>query len=55
MAAVLARRRPANAWTRVRLPGGDLDIHVPEDLSDIRLKGPAAFVFTGVVPDAPGR
>ena len=55
VAAVLAGRRPANAWTRVRLPGGVLDIHVPEDLSDIRLKGPAAFVFTGVVPEEPGR
>jgi diaminopimelate epimerase len=55
VAAVLAKRRPAEDWSRVRLPGGELFIWVAADLSDIRLRGPAAFVFTGVVPDAPGR
>src|SRR6218665_276923 len=55
VAAVLAKRRPADAWSRVSLPGGDLLIRVPSDLSDIRMRGPVAFVFTGVVPDAPGR
>ena len=53
--AVLAGKRPSDAWLRVTLPGGDLHIRVPADLSDIRLRGPAAFVFTGVVPDAPGQ
>ena len=53
--AVLAKRLPADAWLRVTLPGGDLHIRVPSDLSDIRLRGPAAFVFTGVVPDLSGR
>jgi diaminopimelate epimerase len=48
-AAVLAKRLPAEAWLRVTLPGGDLHIRVPADLSDIRLKGPATFVFEGVV------
>jgi diaminopimelate epimerase len=48
-AAVLAKRLPADAWLRVTLPGGDLRIRVPADLSDIRLRGPAAFVFEGVV------
>jgi diaminopimelate epimerase len=55
VAAVLAKRIPAEAWSRVRLPGGDLFIWVASDLSDIRLRGPASFVFTGVVPDAPGQ
>lgn len=55
VAAVLARRLPADAWLRVSLPGGDLRIRVPADLSDVRLRGPVAFVFTGVVPDLPGR
>jgi diaminopimelate epimerase len=55
VAAVLAKRVPADAWLRVGLPGGDLHIRVPADLSDIRLRGPAAFVFTGVVPDLEGR
>ena len=54
-AAVLARRLPADAWLRVTLPGGDLRIRVPTDLSDIRLRGPVAFVFEGVVGAAPGR
>jgi diaminopimelate epimerase len=48
-AAVLAQRLPADAWLRVTLPGGDLSIRVPADLSDIRLRGPATFVFEGVV------
>jgi diaminopimelate epimerase len=48
-AAVLAKRLPADAWLRVSLPGGDLHIRVPSDLSDIRLKGPVTFVFEGVV------
>jgi diaminopimelate epimerase len=55
VAAVLAQRLPADAWLRVTLPGGDLHIRVPADLSDIRLRGPVAFVFTGVVPDLSGR
>ncbi|RKH33293.1 diaminopimelate epimerase [Corallococcus praedator] len=49
VAAVLAKRLPGNAWLRVTLPGGDLRIRVPDDLSDIRLRGPVAFVFEGVV------
>ncbi len=54
-AAVLAQRLPADAWLRVTLPGGDLRIRVPADLSDIRLRGPATFVFEGVVGLAGGR
>ncbi|MBM7117820.1 diaminopimelate epimerase [Archangium primigenium] len=55
VAAVLDKRLAADTWWRVSLPGGDLRIRVPSDLSDIRMRGPVAFVFTGVVPDAPGR
>ncbi|MDY7233306.1 diaminopimelate epimerase [Hyalangium rubrum] len=54
-AAVLAKRLPADAWLRVTLPGGDLQIRVPADLSDIRLRGPATFVFEGVVALPAGR
>jgi diaminopimelate epimerase len=54
-AAVLAKRLPADTWLRVTLPGGDLRIRVPADLSDIRLRGPVAFVFEGVVGLPPGR
>ena len=53
-AAVLSRRLPADTWLRVTLPGGDLRIRVPSDLSDIRLRGPVAFVFEAVVRLAPG-
>lgn len=55
VAAVLAKRLPADAWLRVTLPGGDLSIRVPADLSDIRLRGPVAFVFEGVVAVPSGR
>jgi diaminopimelate epimerase len=54
-AAVLAKRLPADAWLRVTLPGGDLQIRVPSDLSDIRLRGPVTAVFEGVVGALPGR
>ena len=54
-AAVLAKRLPADAWLRVTLPGGDLQIRVPADLSDIRLRGPVTAVFEGVVGPLPGR
>lgn len=55
VAAVLAGRLPAGVWLRVTLPGGPLRILVPKDLSDVRLLGPVAFVFEGVVPPLPGR
>jgi diaminopimelate epimerase len=54
-AAVLAKRLPADAWLRVTLPGGDLQIRVPSDLSDIRLRGAVAAVFEGVVGPLPGQ
>lgn len=54
-AAVLAKRLPADAWLRVTLPGGDLRIRVPSDLADVRLRGPVAFVFEGVVRLPAGR
>lgn len=54
-AAVLAQKLPADTWLRVTLPGGDLRIRVPSDLSDIRLRGPVAFVFEGVVTLSQGR
>ncbi len=54
-AAVRAGRLPEDAWLRVTLPGGDLHLRVPADLSDIRLRGPATFVFEGVVSLPGGR
>lgn len=39
----------ADAWHRVRLPGGPLSIRVAADLSEVRLRGPATFVFAAEV------
>lgn len=49
-AAAVEGRLGAGRWTRVHLPGGALEIHVAEDLSDVRLRGPATFVFEGTLP-----
>lgn len=40
---------PADEWLPVRLPGGMLHIRVAKDLSQVTLRGPARFVFEGVV------
>lgn len=48
-AAVHLGRLPADTWHRVRLPGGPLHIRVAADLSQVRLKGPASFVYEAVV------
>lgn len=48
-AAVVEKRLPAGKWTRAELPGGALFIHVAEDLSEVRLRGPATFVFEGTL------
>ncbi|MGQ0508842.1 MAG: diaminopimelate epimerase [Myxococcaceae bacterium] len=44
-AAVNEGRSPPEVWTPVALPGGTLNIWVREDLSQVRLSGPATFVF----------
>ncbi|HLT29134.1 MAG TPA: diaminopimelate epimerase [Myxococcaceae bacterium] len=44
----LGRLAP-DTWHRVRLPGGPLSIRVRADLGEVRLKGPATFVFEAVV------
>lgn len=53
-AAVKAGRLAPDAWHRVNLPGGPLSIRVKEDLSEVLMRGPVAFVFDAVVtlPDA---
>mgnify|MGYP002410995692 CR=1 FL=1 len=50
---------PGNQWlgssasfalgrdVRIRLPGGELSINVAEDLSSVRMTGPAVRVFRG--------
>jgi diaminopimelate epimerase len=49
-ASALAGFSPFNAWVRVTLPGGTLQVRVEKDLSQVQLKGPAAFVYEGVLP-----
>lgn len=49
-AAAVEGRLAAGRWTRVLLPGGPLHIHVQADLSQVRLRGPATYVFEGLLP-----
>lgn len=48
-AAILMRRGRIERRVRVSLPGGDLTIAWPDDAAEIRMSGPAAFVFDGVL------
>ncbi len=56
-AAAFVHRRllPADAWLPVELPGGRLHIRVAGDLSQIRMRGPAEYVFDAVVALPSGR
>jgi len=51
-AGIREGRLPADTWVQVRLPGGPLRVRVTEDLSEVRMSGPAAFVFEGHLPPA---
>jgi diaminopimelate epimerase len=48
-AAALAGRVSFDAWVPVQLPGGLLEIKVAGDRSQVWLKGPVAFVFSGAL------
>jgi diaminopimelate epimerase len=50
VASALAGRSAFDTWTRVRLPGGELELKASADLSQVWLKGPVAFVFEGSLP-----
>lgn len=45
--AILVRQGRVDRKVQVDLPGGVLDISWPDDLSPVRMRGPAAFVFEG--------
>ena len=47
VAAGLKGLAPLGKDARVRLPGGELSINVAEDLSSVRMTGPAVRVFRG--------
>ncbi|HEY8209975.1 MAG TPA: diaminopimelate epimerase [Myxococcaceae bacterium] len=49
-AGVMERRLPAGEWITAHLPGGQLQICVAEDLSDVRMRGPATLVFWAETP-----
>lgn len=53
--AVLRRRGAVEADVRVRLPGGELDIHWNGEGEPLHMTGPAAFVFEGEWFDEGGR
>jgi diaminopimelate epimerase len=44
-AGVVERRLPPGEWITAHLPGGPLQVRVAEDLSEVRMRGPATFVF----------
>ena len=46
-AAVLMRRGKLDRAATVSLPGGDLQISWPDDVAEVIMSGPAAFVFEG--------
>lgn len=49
-AGVVERRLPAGEWITAHLPGGALQVRVAKDLSDVRMRGPATFVFEAELP-----
>ena len=49
-AACHTGRAPFDTPIRVTLPGGDLEITVPRDLTNLRMRGPAERVFEGEIP-----
>jgi diaminopimelate epimerase len=49
-ASALAGSSPFDAWVRVKLPGGALQVKVQKDLEQVQLKGPATFVYEGTLP-----
>jgi diaminopimelate epimerase len=49
VAAVLEDRLPVGIETPVHLPGGTLAITVAEDLTGVRMRGPARVVFEGTI------
>lgn len=49
-AGVHEGRLPAQTWIRVTLPGGPLHVCVAKDLSEVWMRGPAAFVFEATLP-----
>ncbi|MBL8918518.1 MAG: diaminopimelate epimerase [Myxococcaceae bacterium] len=50
VASALAGRSPFDEWVPVELPGGVLDIKAAKDLSQVWLRGPVRFVFSGTLP-----
>lgn len=50
VASALDGRSPFDAWVPVELPGGVLDIKVARDLSQVWLRGPVRFVYSGTLP-----
>ena len=47
---VLRGLLPAETWLPVDLPGGRLHIQVADDLSRVRMRGPAVYAFDAIVP-----
>lgn len=50
VASALAGRSAFDVWTPVKLPGGLLELKAAADRSQVWLKGPVEFVFSGQTP-----
>ena len=50
VALTLAGRAPFGEPLEIRLPGGPLEVSVAEGSLEVRLRGPARWVFSGEVP-----
>jgi diaminopimelate epimerase len=50
VASALAGRSAFDVWTTVKLPGGRLELKAAADRSQVWLKGPVEFVFSGQTP-----
>lgn len=48
-AAAVEGRLPVGQWVSVTLPGGKLEIKVEPELSQVYLRGPATFVYEGLI------
>ncbi|MBK7863332.1 MAG: diaminopimelate epimerase [Archangiaceae bacterium] len=50
VAAALAQKSPYDAWVKVTLPGGVLDVKVQKNLEQVLMRGAATYVFEGALP-----
>jgi diaminopimelate epimerase len=50
VASCLKGKSPFDAWVKVMLPGGTLEVKVQKNLEQVFLRGAATFVYAGELP-----